>query len=203
MSDPLSDVSFPRRPAGVPYAEGDDHDALSLLESNGLGTSTSELIELLDAGLDFFKAAAARTLGARAEHDATPALERAARDADALETTRVQAAYALARLGSASGAELLASELEGNPEASPGPLQAAGALATLGDARGFEVVRAALESPNRVTAMIAAKQLHTFAGSNVDLREAFARALARPEPNIVGETRAQLEQLDVPWSGEL
>jgi HEAT repeat protein len=204
VSDPpLSDLSFPRRPSGVSSADGDDHDALALLESNGVDTASAHLVETLSSGPGLFRGAAARTLGARGERDAIPALEQLAADPDALETAHVQAGYALARLGVASGAEVLARELEGNPEASPAPLQAAGALARLGDARGFDTVRAALDSDNRVTAMVATKQLHAFAGLPVALEEAFTRALARPEANIGGEARAQLDQLDTDWARAL
>ena len=189
-------ISFPRRPAGVSYAEGDDRDAEALLRENGYGDSTDKLIEALGADLGIFQAAAARTLGARDARDAIPALERLAHDAGVEETARVQAGFALARMGVSGGKEVLVRELEGNPEAGPAPLQAAGALARLGDPRGFAKVRAALESPNRVTAMVATKQLSAFAGlDGVDLEEGFARAVERPEPNIAGEARAQLEAL--------
>ena len=78
------------------------------------------------------------------------------------------------------------------------PLQAAGALARLGDPRGFPKVRASLDSPNAVTAIVACKQLYVFAqldGGDLDVYEAFGRALERSERNIVGEARAQLEAL--------
>ena len=61
MTDPLGDVSVPRRAAGVPYAQGEDHDALALLESNGIGTTTPELLAALESGPEFFHAAVART----------------------------------------------------------------------------------------------------------------------------------------------
>lgn len=190
-------IEFPRRPAGVPYAEGEDRDAEALLRENGYGDSTTELIDALGADLGIFQAAAARTLGARDAREAAGALERLAHDADAEETARVQAGYALARMGLPGGVDVLVRELAGDPETGPAPLQAAGALARLGDPRGFEKVRAALDSPNNVTAMVATKQLSAFAGlDGVDLDEAFTRALERPEPAIRGEAKAQLEQLE-------
>jgi HEAT repeat protein len=198
VSEPraLSDISMPRRPSGVSHAEGDDHDALALLESNGYGTSTAELLKTLRDPLGIFQAAAARTLGARGERDAADALRRLAADGTSEETARVQAAWALVRLGDDGGRQTLAELLALNPEASPAPLQAAGALARLGDPAGFAIVRHALESDNRITAMVATKQLFAFAGLHgVDLDEAYARALARPEENIVGEARAQLAGL--------
>jgi hypothetical protein len=192
----LRKVTFPRRPAGVSHSDGDDQDARALLEANGLGIEPRELIEALDADLGIFQAAAARMLGALRVTDALPALRRLADDTAAEETARVQAANALVRLGDDSGRARLVELLALDPEASPAPLQAAGALAWLGDPAGFDVVRAALESPNRVTAMVACKQLIAFAGlRGVDLHEAYERALARPERNIVGEARSQLAEL--------
>jgi len=200
----LADVVMPRRPAGIPDAEGDDHDALALLEANGFAVTPEGLTDALDTDLEIFQAAAARTLGALGARPALAPLERLACDPDVSETVRVQAAYALARMGVADACEILARELAGSPEASPAPLQAAGALARLGDPRGFEVVRAALDSPNRVTAMIAVKQLSAFVGlGGPDLEGAFAAALARPEPPIGGEARAQLTALGTEWARRL
>jgi len=192
----LSDVSVPRRPAGVAYDEGDDHDAVALLRANGYGDSDPELVAALDDGMEIFQAAAARVLGARGTREAAEALERLAHGPEAAETARVQAAYALARMGLPGGREVLERELRGNPEAGPAPLQAAGALARLGERQGVDVVRSALESPNRVTAMVATKQLSAFAGlEGVDVRAALERASHRPEAPIAGEARAQLEAL--------
>jgi HEAT repeat protein len=202
----LEDLVLPRRPAGIPYAQGEDHDAQALLTANGYNLETKTLIELLDSDLGVLQAAAARTLGAQAARQARPTLERIAGDASLEETVQVQAAYALARLEVDSGVELLVPLLKLNPEATPAPLQAAGALACLGDPRGFDLVRAALESDNQVTAMVACKQLIYFApldDKQVDVYEAFRRALDRPEKNIVGEALAQLEALDTPQARAL
>lgn len=203
----LEDVVAPRRPAGVPYDQGEDVDAQALLEANGYGVSVAELVDTLDSPIAMFQAAAARLLGARQERAAREPLDRITRDRFADETVRVQAAYALARMGDDAARDRLAELLALPLEATPAPLQAAGALARLGDPRGFAVALAGLESPNRVIAMIAAKQLYAFApldgaelpdGGRVAAYQAFRRALRRPEPNIVGETRAQLDYLETP-----
>lgn len=116
----------------------------------------------------------------------------------------MQAAYALARLGSVDAAELLTGFLVLSPEATPAPLQAAGALARLGDPRGFSGVVEALDSSNPVTAMVACKQLLAYAWPDgrplpndrkVDIYRAFARALNRSEGNIVAEAVVQLKDL--------
>lgn len=201
----LADLVLPRRPADVSYEYGEDYDAQALLTANGYAAETEVLIGLLDSDLGILQAAAARTLGAKDERAAIGTLERVAHDVSVEETARVQAAFALARMDVAGAIDVLVRLLNLSPEVSPAPLQAAGALARLGDPRGFEVVRTALDSANPVTAMVACKQLFGFAvldgrplsgGGRVDALGAFSRALARSEPNISGEARAQLEALD-------
>jgi hypothetical protein len=200
----LADLVVPRRPAGVPYADGEDYDAQALLTVNGYAAETEILIGLLDSDLGILQAAAARTLGARGERATIGALERIAKDVRVEETVRMQAAFALARMDVAGATDMLVRLLDLSPEASPAPLQAAGALARLGDPRGFEVVRTALDSANPVTAMVACKQIFAFAaldgrplpaGGRVDAFGAISCALARSEPNIVAEGRAQVEAL--------
>ena len=186
---------MPRREAGVPPEQGDDHDARALLEANGLESGPAELVELLDSGIGIVQAAAARVLGADGVREAIPQLERLARDQTAEETARVQAAYALARLGVDEGHDLLRELVGLDPEAGPAAVQAAAALAALGDPAGFDVERRALESSNQLTAMVAAKQLHAFADLDVDLDDAWARVLQRPERPVVGEALAQLAAL--------
>jgi HEAT repeat protein len=199
------DLIVPRRPAGMAPDQGDDYAAAALLGANGYTDDPAELIDLLTVDLGILQAAAARRLGARGERVAVDALERLARDSSVDETARVQAAYALERMDVPGVRECLTQLLELSVETSPAPAQAAGALARLGDPRGFTVVRGALDSPNPVTAMVATNQLHSFVphdgrelpdGQCVDAYGAFARALERIEPNIVGEARAQLAALD-------
>ena len=172
---------MPRREAGVPPEQGDDHDARALLTRTGSSPTPAELVELLDSGIGIVQAAAARVARRRRRpRGDSSGCERLARDPAAEETARVQAAYALARLGVDEGHDVLR-ELAGLiPEAGPAAVQAAAALAALGDPSGFEVERRALESPNQLTAMVAAKQLHAYAGLDVDLDDAWARALRRP-----------------------
>ena len=202
----LEDLVVPRRPAGVPYTQGEDYDARALLTANGYPIETEALVEVLGTGLSVLQSAAARTLGALGARTAIEPLRATAENDDLNETVRVQAAYAIARMEINEGQELLVRLLKLNPEATPAPLQAAGALAQLGDPRGFGLVRAALESDNPVTAMVACKQLIYFApqaGSRIDVYAAFQRALARSERNIVGEALAQLEALDTPEARNL
>lgn len=201
----LSNLVVPRRPSGVPYETGEDYDAQTLLTANGYTTETPVLTELLDSNLSVLQAAAARTLGAKEARQSMDALQRLAEDVTADETSRVQAAFALARMQVTKGKDVLKQMLEISPEASPAPMQAAGALAQLGDPRGYTIIRLALKSSNPVTAMIACKQLFRFValdgqtlpdGEHVDAFGLYKLALARSEPNIVGEAHAQLEALN-------
>lgn len=201
----LANLVVPRRPSGIPYETGEDYDSQALLTANAYTTETQDLIDLLDSNLSVFQAAAARTLGAKGERQSINVLQHLADDNTADETSRVQAAFAIARMQVARGRDVLNQMLEVSPEASPAPLQAAGALAQLGDPRGYIVIRAALKSANPVTAMVACKQLFTFValdgqplsnGERVDLYRLYKLALERSEPNIVGEAHAQLEALN-------
>jgi len=201
----LEDLVVPRRPSGIPYVEGEDYDAQALLSVNGYSLETAELIQLLASGLDIFRAAAARTLGARGDVSSHNALLKLAQDVTVEDSARVQAAYALVRLGHQEAVELLANFLEINSEISIAPLQAAGSLARLGDSRGYVVIRTALESSNRVIAMVACKQLIYLeavdgqslpGGGNVGMIEAFRVALSRPEAPIRGEAITQLIHLN-------
>lgn len=201
----LAHLIMPRRPSGIPYETGEDYDAQALLTANGYTTEIQALIDLLDSNLSVFQAAAARTLGAKGARQAIDALQRLAADTTADETSRVQAAFALARIQIAKGKEVLNQMLEVSPEASPAPMQAAGALAQLGDPRGYLLIRTALRSSNPVTAMIACKQLFTFValdgqplpdGEHVDAFGLYKLAQERSEPNITGEAHAQLEALN-------
>ena len=201
----LANLVVPRRPSGISYETGEDYDAQALLTANGYTTETQQLIDLLDSNLSVFQAAAARTLGAKGVQTAIHALEHLADDNAADETSRTQAAFALARMQIAKGKDVLSQMLELSPEASPAPLQAAGALAQLGDPRGYALVRAALSSSNPLTAMIACKQLFTFValdgqplsdGEHVDVYGLYKLALERSEANISGEAHAQLEALN-------
>ena len=201
----LQDLVIPRRPSGIPYAEGEEYDARSLLTANGFDLETDQLIALLDVDFGILQAAAARVLGARQERTSIVKLTQLALDGAMEETARVQAAYALARMEEPGGREQLVELLGYSVGASPAPLQAAAALASLGNPLGFDKVSKGLDSPNRLIAMVACKQLYAFVpldGSPladnvfVDVYQAYSRALERSEPNIVGEALAQLAELD-------
>ena len=60
----LEDMVVPRRPAGIPYGDGDDYDARALLLANGYTEEAGDLLGLLTSDLAILQAAAARTLGA-------------------------------------------------------------------------------------------------------------------------------------------
>ena len=86
----LEDMVVPRRPAGIPYGDGDDYDARALLDANGYTDETDDLLGLLTSDLAILQAAAARVLGAEGNRSAIPALESLANYAIADETVRVR-----------------------------------------------------------------------------------------------------------------
>ncbi len=208
----LANLVVPRRPSGIPYDTGEDDDSQALLTANGYTTETQELVHLLDSNISVFQAAAARVLGAKGERSAISALQRLTDNNTADETSRVQAAFAIARMDVTAGRDVLNQMLELSPEASPAPMQAAGALAQIGDPRGYRVIRASLSSSNSLTAMVACKQLFKFValdgqmlpnGEHVDAYGLYKLILARSEANIIGEAQAQLKMLNTDQAQEM
>lgn len=182
-------------PPDLPYEELDDWQARALLTANGIGETEDELLAALGANDANLRALAAHHLGALGAAAAVPALRRAAAEDDDL--VQVEAAWSLARLGHEEGTRRLL-ELIGIPvDASVVPLKAAGYLARLGRPDGFAAARAGLESDNFLVRLTATKQLFFFAPRpDVDLAEAFRRALSDEEEDVRWAARYQLDDLD-------
>jgi hypothetical protein len=184
-----------------PVEAAEERQARALLESKGQGTDPEALRAALDSPLSVLRGSAARLLGAAGDGAAREALERIATTRGE-ESARAQAAYALARIGDATGAEVLG-ELLGLPvDTSPGPLQAAGHLARLDDPSGLPVVERGLADSEPLIAMIAAKQLAPFAllqerrpELGIDAWSLYERALEHSEEQVRSEARTQLERL--------
>jgi hypothetical protein len=181
-------IEIPR--AAGPGDAALDEQARTILERAGM-----DIRAALASGHPVFQASAARLVGAEGQpaagDDGQPSLVDAvaalAANPAAAETARVEAAYALARLGDDRGREHLVELLNVPTAISPAALQAAGRLARLGDTRGAPLIAAALRSPARLDAMVAAKELDAF-----DSKELYDLALAHPEASVQGEARARL-----------
>lgn len=185
----MPELVVPHPPAGVPYAELDDHQARALLEANGIAVGH----EALEHPAEVISAAAARVLGADGDVSAVEPLRALARRPD--DTRRAEAAFALARLGERDeGIALLRDLLELPVEAYTAPLLAAGSLARLGDPSGLATIERGLSSDNQIVRRIAVKQLFHFAGI-ADVEPLFERALADSDRGVAEQARAELREL--------
>jgi HEAT repeat protein len=144
-------------------------------------------------------------LGALGDKQAVPVLERLLSSPDDL--ARVEAAYALARLGESRGRQVLIECLKQPVNAFISPPVAAGYLARLGDSQGFGVVKECFAVDNLVIRMLACKVLFFFVpfqgkpatdGTPIDVMDLYQRALRDPEPDVRGQALVQLRELDLP-----
>jgi HEAT repeat protein len=198
-----SDHQIVEPDAYVPYASSEDHRYQELLKANGLLLSQDALLTVLQDEASFLKAPAAHVAGALGYEAAVPILKkRAAGSADDL--LKVEAAFALVRLGQADAKRTLIECLRYRLDAYICPAVAAGYLARLGDSRGFGVVTRALGSDNSAVRMLACKQLFfflPFQGSRyedagqIDVYALYARALRDPSSSVAWEALIQLREV--------
>jgi HEAT repeat protein len=204
----MPDLDVGEPPPGMSYPDAQDLRFEAILARNGVAASEAELIEALGATTAIMQAAVAHVLGRRASTRAVPFLSRLLSDRDD-DTVRVEAAFALARMGVRKGRDVLI-ELLGYPlNAYVSPAPAAGYLARLDDPRGFDVVVEGLGLDIAAVRMIACKQLYFFVpfhgratapGPTIDVYGAFATALTDPDPTTRWQALVQLHDLRAPES---
>jgi HEAT repeat protein len=196
---------MPAAVEGIPYPDVEDRRSHELLRANGVGDSCAELTEALGTDLEVIAATAAHTLGALGCTESTGELRALARAPGDL--ARVEAAYALARLGDAEGEAVLRECLELPPDAYLAAPLAAGYLARLGDPAGFDVVRRALDVPLAPIRVLACKQLWFFVPFHeegvLDVFAAFHRALEDDDSGVRWQAFVQLQELEHPKAREL
>ena len=151
---------IPDPPEGQGYAEYEDFKALALLEANGVGRDEESLVAALASDSSVMRGAAAHALGSLGMASAVGALEKLEAAADDL--VKVEAAYALVRLGEDGHRETLHAALADPVNAYLGPPAAAGYLARLGDPAGFPVIEACLAEENLIARVGGCKQLFFF-----------------------------------------
>lgn len=191
-------IPAPQRPLG--YAEGESYKYRALLEANGIAITSDALIAALGHPVSALGAAAAHVLGDLNAREAIPALTQALASPDDL--LEVEAAYALARLGEASGRKRLVASLGRQLDAYVSPPIAAGYLAQLGDPQGFGIIAGAFAV--ETARLLACQQLFFFApfqgetlatGETVDVFALFARALHEGDQYAQAQALAQLAEL--------
>ena len=165
----------------------------------------SALVSTADRESAILQAAAAHMLGVLGNKEAVPTLERLLSSPDDL--ARVEAAYALARLGESRGRQELIGCLKQPVNAFISPPLAAGYLARLGDPQGFGVVEECFAVDNLVIRMLACKALFFFVpfngkpaidGTPIDVMDLYRKALSDPEPDVREQALVQLRELDLP-----
>jgi HEAT repeat protein len=195
----------PNPPPGLSYRDFEEFRYRELLKRNGVSLTPGALMSTVEAGSAILQAAAAHMLGAMGDKQAIPALERLLSNPDDL--ARVEAAYALARLGDSRGRKELIECLKQPVNAFISPPMAAGYLARLGDSQGFGVVKECFAVDNLVVRMLACKVLFFFVpfqgkpatdGTLIDVMDLYQRALRDPEPDVRGQAQVQLRELDLP-----
>lgn len=97
MPDDELVLDTPEPPDDQGYEEFEDYRALALLEANGIGRDEESLVAALASPSSVLQGAAAHALGSLGMASAVGALERLEAEADDL--VKVEAAYALVRLG--------------------------------------------------------------------------------------------------------
>ena len=195
-------IDTPEPPEGLPYAEVEDFRARELLRVNGIALTPEALVLTLADDEEALQSAAAHTLGSLGSRAAIPALAKLASASD--DVAKVEAAYALARLGADDGREILRQCLTYPVGAYLSPSMAAGYLAQLDDPEGFSVVVRCLEVDNVIVRVVACKQLFFFApfhgaltsdGDPIDVFVQFERALGDPYRDVQWATLVQLREL--------
>jgi HEAT repeat protein len=203
-------LDTPEPPAGLPYAEFEDFRARELLRVNGIELDPDSVREALAHPSPVLRGAAAHTAGHLKVTGTLPGLERLVRADDDL--VRVEAAYALVRLGRGGGREALHEALSDPVDTNLGPAVAAGDLARLGDPSGYRVVEECLRQDNMIVRILGCKQLLFFVplqgrptadGSLVDVWALFDHCLRDPEPEVRRVAALQLDEVDAPEARDL
>ena len=193
---------IPDPPEGQGYAEYEDFKALALLDVNGIARDEASLVGALRTSSPVLQGAAAHALGFLGMASAVGALEHLEAEADDL--VKVEAAYALVRLGEDQFRETLHAALSDPVNAYLGAPVAAGDLARLGDPAGFPVIEPCLADENLIARIGGCKQLFFFVPLQglpaaderpVDAVGVLKRLLDDPDPEIRRVAEWQWDEL--------
>ena len=203
----MPNLDVPDPPGNLPYADMENYLNREILKANGILISEAELMVALEVQTNILQAAAAHTLGNMSSKAAIPILKKLLLSSEDL--VKVEAAYALARLGVSDGKDGLVQCLDYPVDAYLFPAMAAGYLARLGDPQGFQIILTCLEVNIPAIRMLACKQLYFFApfegqrdksGTQIKVFQAFDQALKDPEIDIQWQALVQLRETISPES---
>ena len=195
----MPNLDIPNPPSDLSYPEFEDYRNREILKVNGISLLGAELIAALEQRTGILQAAAAHTLGSFLDRAAITSLKQLLSSQDDL--VKVEAAYALARLGVPEGKDVLIQCLDYRLDAYLCPAIAAGYLAQLDDPRGFQIIVRSFNVSIAAIRMLACKQLYFFVpfqdtqdryGNLIDVFPVFKRALKDADTNIQWQALVQL-----------
>lgn len=198
-------LDIPNPPGDLSYADFEDYRSRKILKANGISLSEDELIAALDNTTNILQAAVVHTIGSSRIRAAIPKLKKLLASTEDL--VKVEAAYALARLGEREGKEALVECLGCPLNAYLFPPIAAGYLARLGDPQSFQTIVRCFDIDISAIRMLACKQLYFFVpfqgvqdsdGNVIDVYRLFDRALKDPDTDIQWQALVQLRELRAP-----
>ena len=201
----MPNLDIPDPPRDMAYSEFEDFRNREILRANGISLSEAELIHALKENTNIVQAAAVHTLGSLSSRAAISILKKLVASSEDL--VKVEAAYALARLGFSEGKEALVKCLDYPVDAYLSPAIAAGYLAQLGDPQGFKTIVRCFDVDIPAIRMLACKQLYFFArfqamqdadGKTTDLCSLFERALKDSDTDVQWQALVQLRELGSP-----
>lgn len=194
-------LNIPNPPSTLKYVDFEDFRQQEILKSNSINISEEALIEALKNQHSLLRAAAAHTLGHLKSKAAVPHLKGLLKAMD--DYVRVEAAYALSRIGEPEGKEDLIRCLDYPMEAYLCPPFAAGYLARLGNSQGYLVIQKALKMNLEALRMAACKQLIFFMPFDnketqdnmlIDVKGLFALALENESTGVQWQALVQLKE---------
>jgi HEAT repeat protein len=202
IKDQSLNLNIPNPPSDLSYWEFEDFRNREILKANGISLSEDDLIAALKERRNVLQAAVAHTLGSLSSRPAIPILKDFLASSEDL--VKVEAAYALARLGVPEGKEVLVQCLGYPVDAYLFPAIAAGYLAQLGDPQGFNTVVKCFDVDIPAIRMLACKQLYFFVrfqgqqdkdGNPIDVYRLLNRALKDTDTDLQWQALVQLREI--------
>lgn len=206
----MVNLNIPNPPPELTYSQFEDFRNRAILRANGISLSEVELIAALTKERNVLQAAAAHTLGSLSSRAATPILKDLLSSSEDL--VKVEAAFALARLGVREGKDALVQCLSYSVDAYLFPAIAAGYLAQLDDPQGFNTIINCLNVDIPPIRVLACKQLYFFVRfqgrpnkgrDSIDVYGLFDRALKDHGTDIQWQALVQLREIRSPESKSL
>jgi hypothetical protein len=196
----ILDTSDP--PDDLPYIDFEDYRSEELLKVNNIKLTEQSLLTTLHHSEAVLKGASAHVLGKLGIASSVPSLKQLCSISDDL--VKVEAAYALVRLGIQDYRNILRECLNYPLDSYLGPPIAAGDLARLGDSIGFPILTKCLDIDNLIVRTIACKQiilflqfhgLRTEIGQMINVYTLFDQALHDQHPEIQRIALIQMHEL--------